>query len=457
MPNKFNSYLKILSVCCLFLLFAFTVAAQKTVTGRVLNNVDKQPISGATITVKNTSTATQTADDGTFSIQVAQNNSILNVSVVGYEQLELSTTGKTQLGDIALTSITASLNDIVVTGYTAQRVKDITGSVAVVSVANMKQTPSGSTEGLLQGQASGVTVFTTGAPGGGSVVQIRGITSSGNSAPLIIVDGVPSSMHDINPNDIQSIQVLKDAGAAAIYGVRGSNGVIIITTKKGTGAVKINYDAYYGEQLRLSKSWDLASPTQTGIAKWAQSFNDGIAPSDPQYGNGATPVVPYYLVPTGAPQGAPNTSLEDYNLYNNHITLAAQNGNNWFNDIFHSSAPIMNHNISVSGGSGKSSYYMSFNYMDQQGTLIETSLKRYSLRFNSTFSLINDHLRIGENAYAFYKTNPGYLNAPGVNSTNSINAAYGIPNIIPVHDIAGNYAGTISQGLGNQWNPVAIQ
>ncbi|MEO7960504.1 MAG: TonB-dependent receptor, partial [Ginsengibacter sp.] len=111
----------------------------------------------------------------------------------------------------------------------------------------------------------------------------------------------------------------------------------------------------------------------------------------------------------------------------------------------------------LSGGTGKSSFFMAFNYIDQQGTLIETSLKRYSLRFNSTYSFANDHIRVGENAYAFYKTNPGYFNAPGVNSTNAINASYGIPNIIPVHDIAGNYAGTISQGLGNQWNPVAIQ
>ena len=321
----------------------------------------------------------------------------------------------------------------------------------------MKQTPSGSTEGLLQGQASGVTVFTTGAPGGASVVQIRGITSPGNSSPLVIIDGVPGNMHDVNPDDIQSIQVLKDAGAAAIYGVRGSNGVIIITTKKGTGAIKVSYDAYYGIQQRLSKSWDMATPTQTGVAKWAQFFNDGLTPSDPQYGSGASPVVPYYITPAGGSQGAPNTSLADYNLYNNHITLADQNGNNWFNDIFRKTAPIMDHNISVSHGTGKSSYFMSFNYMDQQGTLIETSLQRYSLRFNSTFSFLDDHVRIGENAFAFYKTNPGYFNAPGVNSTNAINASYGIPNIIPVHDIAGNYAGTISQGLGNQWNPVAIQ
>jgi TonB-dependent SusC/RagA subfamily outer membrane receptor len=309
---------------------------------------------------------------------------------------------------------------------------------------------------LLQGQASGVTVFTTGQPGGFSVVLIRGITSAGNTAPLVIIDRVPGNMHDLNPNDIQSIQVLKDAGAAAIYGVRGSNGVIIITTKRGMGPIKVSYDAYYGTQRPLKKGWDLASPTQTGVAKWASFFNDGEAPHDPQYGTGTTPVLPYYITPAGAPQGAPNTSLADYNLYNNHITLAAQKGNNWFNDIFQP-APIMNHNISVSGGSSKSSYFLAFNYIDQEGTLIETSLKRYSVRFNSTFSLADDHIRIGENAFALYKTNPGYLNAPGVNSTNSINAAYQIPNIIPIYDIADNYAGTISIGTGNSSNPVAIQ
>jgi TonB-linked SusC/RagA family outer membrane protein len=440
-----------------FLFFSFTAYSQRTIIGKIINSTTNNPILGATVEVKGTKTGSQTNAEGNFSITVPKDNSTLVISVVGFENKEINTSGKTDLGEISLAVSASTLNEVVVTGYTSQKKRDITGSVSIVNVANMKQTPSGSTEGLLQGQASGVTVFTTGAPGGAAVVQIRGITSSGNSSPLIVIDGVPGSMHDINPNDIQSIQVLKDAGAAAIYGVRGSNGVIIITTKKGTGATRVSYDAYYGEQLRLSKSWDLASPTQTGLAKWAQYFNDGLTPSDPQYGSGPTPVVPYYITPSGAPQGAPNTGLANYSLYGNHITVAAQNGNNWFNDVFRPSAPIMNHNISMSGGAGKSSYYMSVNYMDQQGTLIETSLKRYSLRFNSTFSLANDHIRVGENAFAFYKTNPGYFNAPGVNSTNAINAAYGIPNIIPVHDIAGNYAGTISQGLGNQWNPVAIQ
>ena len=456
MPKKKNGLLKMSCMLMGFLLFSCFAFAQRTITGKVINKADQQPVVGATVTVKGTVIATVTNSSGDFSLVVPNNKSDIEITSVGFENMALSTAGKTNLGDLQLAVTVGNLNEVFVTGYTSQKKKDITAAVSIVNVAEMRETPSGSTEALLQGQASGVTVNTTGAPGGASVVQIRGITSSGNSAPLVLIDGVPGNMHDVNANDIQSIQVLKDAGGAAIYGVRGSNGIIVITTKRGTGPVKISYDGFVGSQQPLSKSWSLATPTQTGTAKWAQYFNDGLPPTDPQYGSGPTPVLPYYITPTGAPQGAPNTSAADYNLYTNHITLADQGGNNWFNDIF-KPALIQNHNLSVSGGTGKSSYFFSFNYMDQQGTLIETSLQRYAVRINTNFSMADDHIHVGENAYVFYKTNPGYLNAPGVNSTNSINAAYQLPNIIPTYDIVGNYAGGISQGLGNASNPVAIQ
>ena len=456
MPKKNAGLNKMSRMLIGLLLLSCGAFAQKTISGKVVSKTDQQPVRNATVQVRGTVIATRTDSSGDFTIKLPKDNSELEISSVGYGTAIVPMAGKTTAGEIQLVITVGNLNEVFVTGYTSQKKKDITGSVAIVNVADMKATPSGSTEALLQGQASGVTVNTTGQPGGASVVNIRGITSSGNSAPLVLIDGVPGSMHDINSNDIQSLQVLKDAGGAAIYGVRGSNGIIVITTKRGVGSVRISYDGFVGSQQPLSKSWDLASPTQTGVAKWAQYFNDGLTPSDPQYGSGPTPVVPYYITPTGAPQGAPNTSPADYNLYNNHITLAAQNGNNWFDDIF-KPALIQNHNLSVSGGTGKSSYFMSFNYLDQQGTLIETSLKRYSVRINTNFSLADDHIHVGENAFIFYKTNPGYLNAPGVNSTNSINAAYQLPNIVPVHDIVGNYAGGISQGLGNASNAVAIQ
>jgi len=457
MSKKLSGLLKMYGMLAFLLLFACVAFAQRTINGRVVSKTGQQPVIGATVTVKGTKVATQTDGSGAFSVTVPNNNSAqLEITSVGFERLTIPVGQNNNLGDIEMVNNAGGLNEVVVTGYTSQKKKDITGAISIVNVTDMKKTPSGSTEALLQGQASGVTVNTTGAPGGNSVVNIRGITSSGNSAPLILIDGVPGSMHDINSADIQSIQVLKDAGGAAIYGVRGSNGIIVITTKRGTGAVRVTYDGFVGSQQPLGKSWDLANPTQTGVAKWAQFFNDGLTATDPQYGSGPTPVVPYYLTPTGAPAGAPNTSPQDYNLYTNHITIADQNGNNWFNDIF-KPALIQNHNLSVSGATGKSSYFFSFNYFDQEGTLIETSLKRYAVRINTNFSLADDHIHVGENAYIFYKTNPGYLNAPGVNSTNSINAAYQLPNILPIYDITGNYAGGISQGLGNASNPVAIQ
>src|SRR5208282_4763819 len=138
-----------------------------------------------------------------------------------------------------------------------QRVMDITGAVSVVDIPDMKQVPAISGEALLQGQAAGVTVINSGQPGGGSNIWIRGITSIGNVNPLYIVDGVQSSMHDLNINDVESIQVLKDAGAVAIYGIQGSNGVVIITTRRGKGKVSISYDGFYGIQRPLKSGFKL--------------------------------------------------------------------------------------------------------------------------------------------------------------------------------------------------------
>ena len=231
-------------MCCMLLgifLFSCTAFAQKTVTGKVINKTDHKPVSGATVTVRGTVVASITDTSGNFSIVLPKNKSELEITSVGFENMYISVTGKTEVGEVLLTATVGNLSEVFVTGYTSQKKRDITAAVAIVNVADMRQTPSGSTEALLQGQASGVTVSTTGAPGGASVVNIRGITSSGNSAPLVLIDGVPGSMHDINANDIQSLQVLKDAGGAAIYGVRGSNGIIVITTKKGvSGRVKIS-------------------------------------------------------------------------------------------------------------------------------------------------------------------------------------------------------------------------
>ncbi|MDQ6903806.1 MAG: SusC/RagA family TonB-linked outer membrane protein, partial [Bacteroidota bacterium] len=365
-----------------------------------------------------------------------------------------------------LKTTTSTLNEVVVTGYTSQRKKDITGSVAVVNVKDFKAVPSGSSEQLLQGQASGVSVITSGAPGGPSNIFVRGISSFGNVDPLVIVDGVQSSMHDINVNDIESIQVLKDAGAASQYGVRGSNGVIVITTKKGVkGRTVATYDGYYGTQQPLKGNpFRLLNSQELANAYWIAYKNTGQvgANGNPQsllYGNGSTPVLPNYITPGGGFGVNPGDPAVDPAKYNTdysvgpiyQITAANKQGTDWFHEIF-KPAPIQSHSLSLSGGGEKSSFLFSIGYFNQQGTLINTFLKRYEVRMNSTFN-VTDRVRVGENAYLFYKQNPqiSYF------GENVINYDYREQPIIPVYDIKGNFAGTNGPELGNSNNPVAVQ
>ncbi|MEP7269136.1 MAG: SusC/RagA family TonB-linked outer membrane protein, partial [Saprospiraceae bacterium] len=264
------------------------------------------------------------------------------------------------------------------------------------------------------------------------------------------------NISDLNPNDIESIQILKDAGAAAIYGVRGSNGVIIVTTKRGkSGKVSVTYDTYFGSQRPLKNGWDLATPTENANAIWTQFKNSGIPAVHAQYGSGASAVVPDYITPTGQVGESAKTDPSTYALYTNQITKANKEGTDWFHEIF-KPANIINHNLSISGGSDKGTYLMSLNYLDQDGTLIHTNLKRYGARINSAFN-VSKNIRIGESAFFNYKKNPGYLGLPGVNNANSINAAFRMPRIVPVYDIKGNFAGGQSRSLGNSPNPVAIQ
>src|SRR6202046_1791504 len=235
MPFQTNGACKGYGLTVLALLLSCSLFAQKTITGRVIGKTDNQPVLGATVVLKGTHSATSTGTDGMFTLKIPDNqaNGVLVITAIGFEPFNAPLNGTGMMGDIVLNQSNSTLNDVIVTGYTAQKKKDITGAVAVVDLKAMNSVVGSTTESLLQGQAAGVTVINSGQPGGGSNVLVRGITSIGNVDPLVIIDGVQSSMHDINMYDVESIQVLKDAGAVAIYGVQGSNGVIIITTKRG--------------------------------------------------------------------------------------------------------------------------------------------------------------------------------------------------------------------------------
>ena len=454
-------------LCATFLLFFFlslSANAQKSVAGKIVSAKDGAPIGFATITVKGTNVATVSNSDGTFTINMPAGKTTLIVSSVGFTTIEAEATGASV--DVKLAETTSSLDEIVVTGYTAQKKKEITGAVSVVNVKEMKQMPAGTGEEALQGRASGITITTSGQPGAASDIRIRGFSGFGSNQPLIIVDGVRGDLHNINPTDIESMQVLKDA-SAAIYGVAGSNGVIIVTTRKGRGKAVVTYDGYYGVTTP-GPGYDMANPTQASNAIWQQQRNSGIAnPSSKQYGSGATPVVPDYLQTYDATQNDSTAhppygytlcncaadSIVDprfYDINSAQITMANKAGTDWYKEITRNAA-IQSHNVSVSAGNDKNSYFFSLGYFDQQGIMKYQYLKRYSARANTVFTIKNN-IRVGENLYVFYSVNPTFGNQ---SEGSPFTTAYREDPIIPVYDIMGNFAGTKSQDLGNARNPYA--
>jgi len=437
-----------------FFIFSFNAFAQTTVTGTVKDERG-DVLSGVNVTLKGTTTSIVTNDEGNYSISTPDLQGTLVFSYIGFEIEEIALNGRNLL-HVNLKNSVQALENIIVTGYSSQRKKDITGSVAVVDMKALKAVPSGSAMQALQGQASGVNVISSGVPGAASKVLIRGVSSFGNTQPLVIVDGIQADLNNISSDDIESMQVLKDAGAAAIYGVRGSNGVIIVTTKKGkAGTPVISYDAYYG--LQLPESGD---PLNQLNSRDFARLTKVAFPNTTLFANGLPDYV--YAGPMGAGIGMAGDPAVDPSKYNLDLANSANNyliqqvnkeGTDWYGAMFRR-APMTNHSLSVSGGTDKSNYLFSLGYLNQQGSVVQTYLKRYSARINTSFKL-RDNIRIGENVNIFYKQNPGFSNqgqfAPMAN-------LYKMMPITPVYDIMGNYGGTFAgPELGSDGNPVATQ
>ncbi len=438
--------------------------ADLTVIG-VVTDASNLPLPGVTVKLKGSTIAVSTDAQGKYSITIPDPNGVLVFTFLGFTTQEISVNSQTVI-NVKLAEESKSLNEVVVVGYATQKKKDLTGAVTVVNVQDMIKTPSGSVNELLQGQASGVTITGSGQPGQEPDIHIRGINTFGDNTPLYVVDGLPTGdISTINPNDIENLQVLKDAGAASIYGSRASNGVIIITTKKGTGKVKIQYDAYYGTQVpKGGNVWHTLNPQETANLRLEAEKNSGQTDiSDQQYGNGPTYVLPDYIIPAGAHNGDPsvdpalyyvNPNYTDPNDYNNfyRIVKANKTGTDWFHEIF-KTAPIQSHNISLSAGTDQGSYLFSVNYFNQQGTLINTYEKRYTIRSNSQYN-VSKHFRVGENLSYSVVDNP----QTSINNPDGVIAhAFREQPIIPVYDIKGNYAGGDGPDLGDSANPVATQ
>ncbi|MEJ7913922.1 MAG: SusC/RagA family TonB-linked outer membrane protein, partial [Chitinophagaceae bacterium] len=461
------------------LLFMSTLAmSQKKVSGKI-TNATNQPVAGASVIIKGTNTGTTTDDAGNFSITVPNAQSVLVVSVVGYVGREV-TPGERGTVDIAVTESESTLNEVIVTGYSSQAKKDITGSVSVVNVKELISTPGSNIQSLLQGRAAGVTVGTSGVPGAGANVRIHGYSTFGNNEPLYVVDGARvGAITELNPNDIESMQVLKDASAASIYGSAAAGGVIIITTKKGkNGKPKISYDTYYGWQ-NFDKRLDLLNTKEYGdylflLAKNSNNLNAAGEFSHGQYagptGKSTVPIIPAFIFAGGGQPGGKSGGIAagdpaadpakykfdpfDVNGPGTYLIVPAnQQGTDWLGAVLQK-APMMNHQVTASGGTESANYLYGLDYFDQKGIVYTTRYQRYSIRANTGFTIKNK-VRVGENLQINFTNRSGVQGFDNQSEGNAIAFSYRMQPIVPVFDIAGNYGGTRGSNLGNAQSPYA--
>ena len=336
----------------------------KKVTGTV-TDAKGEPLLGVNVVVKGTTNGTITDLDGKYSLEV-EPNSILVVSYIGYVSQQIPASG--EVVNVTLKEDTQNLDEVVVVGYGTQQKKDITGSVAVVDTKELLASSGSSASQQLQGKAAGVYVGASGAPGSQTMVRIRGINTINDNGPLYVIDGVSTRNQDLsslNPNDIESMQVLKDASSAAIYGAQAANGVILITTKKGTksGQPKLTYDGYVGVQ-KTGKKYDVLNSMDRLNLEWAAKANNYALlgsdekPSHVQFGTGDKPIIPNYMTQAGA-GGRQDIDPNSYSYPDN--TLAPFSDTDWWDEIDRP-AMMQNHQISLAGGTEKGTYNLSANY-----------------------------------------------------------------------------------------------
>ncbi|WP_349317153.1 TonB-dependent receptor [Chitinophaga sp. MM2321] len=430
------------------------ITADVTVKGKVTSAKDGTPLIGVSVLVKGTVKGTATDVEGNYTLTFPDANNTLVFSFIGYSAQEVEINGRSSI-NVALAEGIQNLERVVITGYSTQRKRDITGSVTVVDIDQLKATPSSNFGQQLQGKAAGVTIGTQGAPGASSTIRIRGIGTVNSNGPLYIIDGVSTRNQDlnsINPNDIESMQILKDASSASIYGAQASNGVIIITTKKGKlGRPRITYDAYYSvtspaKFLDLLDTRDRVDLMWKGKLNAAQIRGTSNVPSHPQFGTGPTPTFPKYITPQAS--NGPFTAA-DWTEKNRITELS--DGTDWYKESTQN-APTQSHQLTLSGASESAQYLLGLNYFDQKGIFLNSYYKRYSARINTQFN-VRKWLRVGENVTLNFSNDNRFTDQ---SESNPLSWSYRMVPWVPVYDITGRFAGTKANGSGNGQNPVAI-
>jgi TonB-linked SusC/RagA family outer membrane protein len=450
--------LMLLLLCCVFAGMQVLMAQGVSISGKT-TDANGEAMPGVTVQVKGTTTGTVSQADGTYKLSVPSDATTLVFSFVGMKTQEVAIAGRTVV-DIALEEEVTALSEIVVVGYATQTKASMTGSVSTVNSAVMEKDASANAIMRMQGKASGVNVQNAHTPGGDANINIRGLGTINNNEPLFVIDGVPTKygLSQINPNEIEAITVLKDAASAAIYGARGANGVIIITTKRGQmGKTHVSFSARLGVG-KAANQYDLLNTQEFGDLGWqmAKYEQQPISnyPFKTVYGTGDAPDIPDYINPNRAVEGSPEVDPSNYVADASNfspITRANKVGTDWYKEIYRT-AKLQEYNLNLSGGTEKGTYAFTVGYLNEDGILIHTNFDRYSLRSNADAKM-NKWLTVGESLGLTYTQRKG--NTSDNDEGSVISQAYRMQPIVPVYDIMGNFAGTKGNGTGNGENPVA--
>lgn len=417
-----SSFFKALGIMLLSVLFATQANAQNlTVTGTVTDNLG--PVIGASIQVEGTSNGCITDIDGNYTLPNVPANATLVFSYIGYQTQKIAVGGKTKI-DVKLAEDSQLLQEVVVVGYGVQRKSDLTGAVASVKAADaLKNTPTGNVSDALQGRMAGVSVLSgSGNPTEDNTIRVRGINSiTAETGPLVVIDGfIGGSLQSLNPSDIQSIEVLKDASATAVYGSRGANGVILVTTKNPS-------------QDKLTVSFNAFANIKT-VAKYADNL------STYEYAN----LVNDY--------GKEYFGYGDNHYYSAEQLAAFKSGKagyDYSREIFRSPAVTQNYEMSIAGGGEKTTFLASLRYQNDEGIIKESSSQIYSWRLKVD-TKIKKWLKAGMNIYGHYRE----TSTPRVNEYDGlIQQAMYFPSTIEPQDEDGNYNNSFFEG-SSTYNPM---
>ena len=412
-------------------------AQQVNVSG-VIKDATGETVIGASVMVKGTKTGTVTDLDGRFHVECTPGATLV-ISYIGYQTQEVKAADGM---NVVLQEAANDLNEVVVTGYTTQRKADLTGAISVVSVDDIAKQNENNPIKALQGRVPGMNISADGSPSGTATVRIRGIGTLNNNDPLYIVDGIPTKagMHELNGNDIESIQVLKDAASASIYGSRAANGVIIITTKKGKeGKIKVDFDGSIAVSTYAHKM-KVLNAKEYGQVMWQAYVNDGMDPNTNGLG---------YRYDWGYnAQGTPMLNGISMKKYLDDAGTTPAADTDWFDETTRTGV-IQQYNVSVSNGSDKGSSFFSLGYYKNLGIIKTSDFNRFSARMNTEYKLLkNKMLTVGEH---FTLNRTSEVQAPGGFLQNVLQ----FNPSLPIYTEDGNYAGPVG-GYPDRYNPVAV-